>query len=177
MDYSPGQLKELGTQAYQKGEFASAANYFHQAELAYQTQGEPLQAAEMANNCSVAYLQAGNARAALEAAQDTSVVFAQAGDHLREGFALGNQAAALKELGKKNESLQLYRLSAEKLTQAGDKENLIAVNKNIAALEFEKGNQLNSMSAMLDAIRGKEKLTLREKIMRKLFSIVARLLP
>jgi hypothetical protein len=33
------------------------------------------------------------------------------------------------------------------------------------------------MSAMLDAIRGKEKLTLREKIMRKLFSIVARLLP
>lgn len=177
MEYSPEQLKEMGTQAYQKGDFSSAASYFLQAEMAYKTLGNQLEVAEMTNNRSVAQLQAGDARAALEASRDTHLIFARAGDTLREAYALGNQAAALKELGQKSESLKLYKLSAEKLALAGDKENLAVVHKNIASLEFEKGNQINSMSAMLDALRAKEKLTLREKIMRKLFSIVARLIP
>ncbi len=116
-------------------------------------------------------------RPALDACAGTQHVFATAGDTLREGLALGNQAAALKELGQKQESLKLFRLSAARLEKAGDKENLAVVHKTISAIEMESGDKLGAMSAMLDALRAKEKLTLREKFMRWLFSLVSRLMP
>jgi tetratricopeptide (TPR) repeat protein len=177
MEKAPEQLSEQGKQAYQNGNFASAIDYFLKAELLYKNNGDSLQAAEMANNRSVALLQSGDATAALEACKDTHIIFAAAGDSLREGYAFGNQAAALKELGKKSESLKLYKQSAEKLANTDDKENLIIVQKTISALEMETGNKINAMSAMLDALRAKQNLTLREKILRKLFSIVSRLMP
>jgi tetratricopeptide (TPR) repeat protein len=177
MTTTPVPLSEQGKAAYQAGNFQAAADHFLEAEEIYKNNGDFLQAAEMANNRSVALLQAGNALSALEASKDTHLVFAEAKDTLREGFALGNQAAALKELGQKKESLRLYKLSAEKLTLAGDKENLVIVQKTIAALELESGHKIDAMSSMLDALRNKEKLTLREKILRKLYSIAAGFMP
>jgi tetratricopeptide (TPR) repeat protein len=174
---TPLQFNEQGKQAYQAGNFQAAADHFLEAEKSYKIDGDLLQAAEMANNRSVALLQAGNAAAALEASKDTNLVFAEAKDTLREGFALGNQAAALRELGQKKESLRLYKLSAEKLSDAGDKENLVIVQKTISALELESGHKIDAMSSMLDALRAKEKLTLREKILRKLYSIAAGFMP
>jgi tetratricopeptide (TPR) repeat protein len=177
MGNSPQQLKELGSQAYQNGNYTSAIEYFLEAEQGFRNKGDTLQAAEMANNLSVAYLQAGEADKSLAACKGTDLVFAAAGDLLREGFALGNQAAAYKELGDKKQSLKLYKQCAEKLSASGDKENLALVMKNISSLEMENGNQINAMSAMLDALRVKEKLSLREKFLRKLFSLAARFFP
>ena len=177
MDNSPESMAVQAKQAYQAGKFSSASELFLQAEDAYKNTGDELLASEMANNRSVALLQAGDAPGALAACMDTHQVFANTGDSLREGFALGNQAAALKEMGQKKESLRLYRLAADRLHQAGDKENLAIVHKTIAALEMENGDNLGAMSAMLDALRAKQKLTLREKIMRKLFSLASRLMP
>lgn len=166
-----------GKQVYKTGDFQKAAALFLKAEEAYKTQNKAVLAAEMANNRSVALLQAGDASGALAACQDTDKVFESAGDVLREGLALGNQAAALKELGKKKESLKLFRLAAARLEKAGDKENLAVVHKTIAALEMECGDNLGAMSSMLDALRSTEKLTWRQKLMRWLFSLVARLMP
>jgi len=177
MEDSPEKLHDLAKVAYLAGNFDSAADLFLASEMAYKNSDDLLMAAEMTNNRSVALLQAGHAEAALEASLDTHLIFAEAGDTLREGYALGNQAAALKELGQKNKSLKFYKLSAEKLASTGDKENLALVQKTIAALEIESGNTINAMGAMLDSLRSKEKLTMREKIMRKLFSTVSRLMP
>lgn len=177
MENTPENLATLAKQAYQAGRFSSAGDLFFQAEEAYNQNGDVLLASEMANNRSVALLQAGDAAGALSACQDTYKVFAAAGDILREGFSLGNQAAALKELGQKKESLRLYRLSAERLQQAGEKENLAIVHKTIAALEMEEGDNLGAMSAMFDALRAKEKLTLRERILRSLFALASRIMP
>jgi tetratricopeptide (TPR) repeat protein len=177
MDNSAEQLSDKGKEAYQNNDYEMAAVFFLEAEKSFQKDGDSLQAAEMANNRSVALLQAGKAKEAYAASQNTHLIFENVGDSLREGFALGNQAAALNELGKKSESLKLYRLSAEKLQQAGDRENLIVVQKTISSLELESGSKINAMSAMLDALRTKEKLTFREKILRKLFSLVSRLMP
>jgi hypothetical protein len=63
------------------------------------------------------------------------------------------------------------------LEEAGDKENLAVVHKTIAALEMETGDNLGAMSAMLDALRAKEKLTVRERFLRWLFSVASRMLP
>jgi tetratricopeptide (TPR) repeat protein len=177
MMHTPTNSNDKGKEAYQAGDFLAAADYFLEAETIYRNEDNMLQAAEMANNRSVALLQAGKAESALEACKNTHQVFAAAGDSLREGFALGNQAAALKEMGQKEASLRLYRQSAEKLTMAGDKDNLVIVQKTIAALELESGHKINAMSSMLDALRTKEKLTFREKVLRKLYSIVAGFMP
>lgn len=177
MALTPLQLSDQGKEAYQAGNFQAAADNFLKAETIYKDSGDKLQAAEMANNRSVALLQAGKPEAAYDASKDTNLVFAEANDTLREGFAIGNQAAALNEMGQKKESLRLYRISAEKLYKAGDKENLVIVQKTISAMELESGHKIDAMSSMLDALRNKEKLTLREKILRKLYSIVARFMP
>ncbi len=168
---------EFGRLAYEAGNYSAAADMFLKAEQAARTAGDALQAAEMANNRSVALLQAGDAHAALEACDGTEIVFAAAGDIQREGLALGNKAAALRELGRRDESLKQYQLSAERLKKAGDKENLAIVHKTISAIEIEKGDNLGAMSAMLDALQVKEKLTLRERFMRWLFSLASRLMP
>jgi tetratricopeptide (TPR) repeat protein len=168
---------EFGRLAYEAGNYSAAADMFLKAEQACKTVGDELQAAEMANNRSVALLQAGDAQAAFDACAGTEVIFNNAGDTRREGLALGNKAAALKELGRKDESLKLFQLSADRLKKAGDKENLAVVHKTISAIEMEKGDNLGAMSAMLDALQAKEKLTLRERFMRWLFSVASRLMP
>jgi tetratricopeptide (TPR) repeat protein len=168
---------EFGRLAYEAGNYSAAADMFLKAEQAAKTTGDALQAAEMANNRSVAMLQAGDAQSAYDACAGTESVFAGAGDTRREGLALGNMAAALKELGRKDESLKLFTLSADRLKKAGDRENLAVVHKTISALEMEKGDNLGAMSAMLDALQVKEKLTLRERFMRWLFSVASRLMP
>jgi tetratricopeptide (TPR) repeat protein len=163
--------------AYEAGNYAAAADMFLKVEESYKAADDPLMAAEMANNRSVALLQAGDAQAALDACANTHTIFSAAGDSLREGLALGNQAAALKELGQKQESLKFFRLSAARLEKAGDKENLAVVHKTISAIEMESGDNLGAMSAMLDALRAKEKLSLRERFLRWLFSLASRLMP
>jgi tetratricopeptide (TPR) repeat protein len=168
---------EFGRLAYEAGNYAAAAEMFLKAEQVSKASGDNLQAAEMANNRSVALLQAGDAQAAYDACAGTDTIFANAGDTRREGLALGNLAAALKELGRREESLKYYHLSADRLKKAGDKENLAIVHKTISAIEMEKGDNLGAMSAMLDALQVKEKLTLRERFMRWLFSVASRLMP
>jgi len=168
---------EFGRLAYEAGNYSAAADMFQKAEQACKTAGDVLQAAEMANNRSVALLQTGDAQAAYDACAGTEMIFKNAGDTLREGLALGNMAAALKELGRKDESLKLFHLSADRLKKAGDKENLAVVHKTISAIEMEKGDNLGAMSSMLEALQVKDKLTLRERFMRWLFSVASRLMP
>jgi tetratricopeptide (TPR) repeat protein len=177
MDETPEDFADQGRSAYRSGDFLKAASLFLKASETCAEAGNQLLAAEMANNQSVALLQSGDAAAALAASQGTDLIFAQAGDPLREGLALGNQAAALKELGRKKESLELFRQSIPRFEKAGDKENLAVVHKTIAALEMESGDNLGAMSAMLDSMRLTEKLTWRQKIMRWLFSLVSRMMP
>lgn len=172
-----GTSAEFGRLAYEAGNYTAAADMFLKAQETCKLAGDTLQAAEMANNRSVALLQAGDPQAAYDACAGTETVFASSGDTLREGLALGNMAAALKELGRRDDSLRLYKLSADRLKKAGDKENLAIVHKTISAIEMEKGDNIGAMSAMLDALREKEKLTLRERFMRWLFSVASRLLP
>ncbi len=170
-------IGEQAKKAYQDGKYQLAGDLFQKAEDACKAAEKPLDAAEMANNRSVALLQAGDVHGALAACLETDKVFAGVGDIRREGLALGNQAAAYKELGHKKESLRLFRLSAERLEKAGDRDNLAVVLKTIASLEMESGDQIGAMGSMLDAMRLTEKLTWRQKIMRWLFSLVSKLMP
>jgi tetratricopeptide (TPR) repeat protein len=157
--------------AYRSGDFAQSANCYRLGQQLSAAAGDTRKAAELANNASVALLQAGDARAALEAAQGTDEVFAQAGDFRAQAMALGNQAAALDALNRLDEALARYRLCSDLLKQAGDEENRAYVLKNISSLQIRTGHQLEALASMDAALQNTKKLSLKEKILKKLLRV------
>jgi len=163
-------------QAYEMGNFLEAARLFNNAAEGLSRSGDALGAAEQENNRSVALLKAGDAQGALLAAQGTDQVFLQAGDTRRQAIALGNQAAALEGLGKLTEALDFYQQSADLLKQVNDLELRAFVLKNLSALQLRMGRQFEAMASMDAALYPKKKMTLVEKILKKLLKVPLRML-
>jgi tetratricopeptide (TPR) repeat protein len=166
--------KELiaeGQGAYKEKRYSEAASSFEQAARALQASGDSPGAAEAANNSSVAYLQAGSAADALRLAEGTPAVFAAAGDIRRQGMALANQAAALESLHRLPEALETYQLASELLKQAGEKELRALVLENISTLQLRTGNQLQALASMDTALEHKGKLSIRERLLKKLLRV------
>jgi tetratricopeptide (TPR) repeat protein len=163
-------------QAYETGNFLEAARLFNHAAEGLTRSGNPLGAAEEENNRSVALLKAGDAHGALLAVQGTDLVFQQAGDTRRQAIALGNQAAALEGSGKLTEALDYYQQSADLLKQVNDLELRAFVLKNLSALQLKMGRQFEAMASMDAALYPKKKMTLVEKVLKKLLKVPLRML-
>ena len=168
---TPQQLITEGQAAYKSKQYAEAAAAFEQAARAYQAGGDMLNAAEAANNSSVAYLQAGDAANALRQAEGTPAVFAAAGDTRRQGMALANQAAALEALHRLQEALDYYQQASEVLKQADENELRALVLENISSLQLRTGNQLQALASMDSALDQKGKLSIRERLLKKLLRV------
>ena len=91
-------------------------------------------------------------------------------------MALGNQAAALESLGQKKKAKELYIEAAELLKSSGDKELRTFVLKRISAIQVQEGKQFEALGSMFAALENSENLTLREKTLKKLSSLVMRLM-
>jgi tetratricopeptide (TPR) repeat protein len=170
------QISAQAEKAYQAGRHSEAAALYQQATAQYAAQGDRLKAAEMANNHSVALLQAGQAQAALEASSGTDAVFAQTGETRKQGLALGNQAAALEALNRLDEALERYRQCSDLLKQAGDSDSRAYVLKSISALQIRTGHQLEGLASMEAALENKKKLSLQERILKKIIQVPFRML-
>jgi tetratricopeptide (TPR) repeat protein len=163
-------------QAYEKGDFLAAAQLFDQAADSFSAGGDKMGAAEEKNNRSVALLKAGDTQGALQAVQGTDQVFQQGGDIRRQAIALGNLAAALEAAGKLKEALEDYQQSADLLQQVNDMELRAFVLKNLSALQLRMGRQFDAMASMDAALYPKKKMTLVEKILKKLLKVPTRML-
>ena len=157
--------------AYKAKRYNDAAALFEQAARALQTSGDSLAAAEAANNSSVAFLQAGNAADALRLTEGTPAVFADTGDVRRQGMALANQAAALEGLHHLPQALETYQQASELLKQAGEKDLRALVLENISSLQLRTGNQLQALASMDTALDHKGKLSIRERLLKKLLRV------
>ncbi len=169
-----GMLRELiasAEKAYHARQYAEAADLFRQAAGHYTAAGNQVSAAEMANNQSVALLRSGEAQKALEACSGTDEIFAQAGETRQQALALGNQAAALEALDRLDEALHLYRQSSNLLNRIGDQETRAYVLKSISALQIRTGHQFEGLAAMEAALENKKKLSLQERILKKIIQI------
>lgn len=164
-------LIESAEKGYRSGQYAKAATLYQQASELYTEAGDRVQAAEMANNQSVALLQAGQAQAALEACDGTEAVFAQAGETRKQALALGNQAAALEALNRLDEALEHYRESSHLLKEVGDQEYRAHVLKSMATLQLRTGHQFEGLAAMETALENKKKLSVQERILKKIIHI------
>ncbi len=168
---TPSELIAEGKAAYQAKRYGDAAAAFEQAARSYQSAGEGLDAAEAANNASVAWLKGGDASSALRCVEGTPEVFATAGDLRRHGMALANRAAALEGLNRLNEALENYQKAAEVLKQAGEKDLRALVLENISALQLRTGSQLQALASMDAALENKGRLSIRERLLKKLLRV------
>ncbi len=168
---TPQDISQAGKRAYENGQYAQAAALFLQARDAWKDNNAPLEAAEAANNASVSLLQAGEAQAALDVVQGTAAVFLRAGDLKRAGMAWGNAAAALEALERLDEALDAYRQSADLLKQAGETDLRLHVMQAISALQLRSGRQLEALASMQAGLDGVEKLSPKQRLLRRLLQI------
>ena len=161
---------------YQQGAYIRAAEEFNTLAQAYYKEGDHLSAAEMLNNKCVALLMADDARGALDAAQGTEIVFANADDNARHAMALGNQAACQEELANYQEAIILYESAAELFKDIGDNEHYSLVKGKISSIQLISGNKIHALLTMKDALEAKQKLSLKEKFLSKLFKLPTRII-
>ncbi len=165
-----------GQNAYQGEDYAEALRCFGEAARLYSEAGQALDAAEMANNQSVCHLKNGDAQAALQAALGSEEIFAQAGDVRRQAMALGNQAAAYEALKQNKAALQYYERSAQLLRQSNDAELRALVLKSLSALQMRSGQRFEALATMQIALECQPRLSVRERILRRLLKIMFALL-
>jgi tetratricopeptide (TPR) repeat protein len=169
-------LSKEGRRAYEKGDYNGAARAFEAVVKGYVALENELQAAEMANNCSVAYLQAGDAASALRIVEGSPETFSDAGDIRRQAIALGNRAAALDALGRKEEALNAYQQSAQLLEQTGEDELRAHLMQSLSALQLRSGRQMEALVSMQDGLNGLKKPTFKQRFLKKLIQAPFRFL-
>ena len=165
-ELDPASLAEQAKAAYKARQYQRAAQLFQQAAEGFTLGRNGLLAAEMKNNESVSHLQAGNPQKAFETALGTDKVFEGANDIKRQAMAIGNQAAALDEMGRLAEALSLYELSAELFSQVNEKDMRALMLKSAAGIKLKRGRIAESAVQMMSALEAAQHLTLFQRILR-----------
>ncbi len=173
---TPAQLARDGKTAFEKQDYPQAAAAFQAAENGFRASGDDLNAAEMANNRSVALLQNDDSQAALEAVMGTAEIFAESGDRKRQALSLGNQAAALGALGRKEEAEKLYWEAAQILKELGEDDMRASVLQSISRLQMGSGRYMEAIASMESGIEGIQKPSLTQRMLKKLLSIPGKLM-
>ncbi len=163
---------DQGKIAFQEGDFKSAVHFFSEAAKRYSDDGKKLDEAEAKNNLSVALLQAKRAKESLEAAKGTDVIFAEADDKLRQAMALGNQAAALDELGDLDDAIALYQRSASLFGEINEGDFQETVLKSIAAIELRSGRLQDTAQTMLGSLNATKKPSIFQRFLKFILRIV-----
>ncbi len=172
MENTAIELSQKGKKAFEKGDFESAIQIFSDSAEAYLKEENFLDAAEANNNLSVALLQIEKAKEALDAAKGTDLIFAAAEDRFRQAMALGNQAAALAELGDTDEALALYRKSATLFGEIGESDYQETVLKAIAAIELKNGKLQDTAYTMLESLGSVKKPNLFQRFLKFILRII-----
>lgn len=167
----PTKLSKKAKAAYKAGEYKKAAELFNDAANGFSLTGDKFMVAEMLNNQSVALLQNKDPESALRVILETDRVFAEAGDTRREAMTYGNQGAAYEALGKFEEALVKYQKAADLLKETDDKELRAYVLQSLSTLQLKTGNQLQSLATMQAALESKKKLSLKDRLLKKLLKI------
>jgi tetratricopeptide (TPR) repeat protein len=174
---SPQMLADEAQQAYQRGDYAAAAQTYLAAAQSFDALQDRLTAAEMRNNASVAWLKANRAAAALTAVDGTPAVFAEAKDIRREGIAWGNLASAMEANKRIPEACQAYEKSIELLESCGEREFCAYANKSLAALKLRTGQQIEALARMDAGLSDLPQLSASQKLLKRLLSLRRRILP
>lgn len=165
------QQAEQGLRAFRGKNYPEAIACFTQAMQLFDAEGDLVQKGEMANNLSVAYLQSGDSTRALQVLAHISDIYVQANDQRRAALTMGNQAAALEASGDSAAALEKYQQCSDILKALGDHETRAPVLQAISQLQMRTGHQLEALATMDAALYNKKKLSLTERVLKKLLRI------
>ena len=166
MEKEPHQLAEEGKRAFAAARYDEAARLFADAARGYSLGRDGLHAAEMNNNRSVALLKNNQPQESLDAALGTDKVFEAASDAMRQGMALGNQAAALEAMKRNDEALDLYDRAAAIFAETGDGDMRSLVLKSAAAIRLKQGKLNDTAMDMLGSLGAVEKPSLLQRFLK-----------
>jgi len=174
MDNSSLKLKAESN--YIEKKYSEAAqNYLELANESYLA-GNEAEQAELKNNASVAFLLAGNCQAAYESSFQTELVFLKSGNLKFAGMSLGNQAAALEELGRNKEALTLFEKGAQVLKEAGENDLRAYILKRISVIKLKQGQHLEALATMDAALDNVNSLSKKERFLKRLSNFVFKLI-
>ena len=159
-------LADEGKKAFEAAKYEAAADLFARAARGYADLKDKVNAAELRNNLSVALLKLHKDQDALDAALGTDEVFAGIRDARRQGMAIGNEAAALENLGRLDEALTAYERSAGLLADAGEGDLRALVLKAAAGIQLRRGKVTESGIRMIGALEAKRHATIFERLLR-----------
>lgn len=174
--YIPADLDRLGKNAFQKGKYTEAAEYFEAARQGYQIAQDLLSAAEMANNSSVAYLKAGEYQAALDVVEGTEAVFESAGDVRRQAMAIGNYAAALESLGRVDEAIRMYEKADGLFKEIGEHDLRAPILQSLSTLQFKSGRSFEGLANLNAGFEEGGKTNLRRRLLKAVTGLPIRFL-
>jgi len=173
---SPEDLSIMAMRHFNKKDYKNASDLFLKALDGFKKNNDEIMVAETKNNLSVAFLLLGDSQAALDYAQGTDTIFKEFNDNKRQAMALGNQAAAYEALNRIPEAIERYKQSSEILMDSDENELRSYLLKNLSTLQLKHGQQLEAVATMQAAMNSKKKLSLKEKVLKKLLDTPFRLM-
>ena len=173
---SPEKLSREALDAYQRGAYEDAVHGFTAARRKFLDRGDEINAAEAANNLSVVLLQMDQPHEALEAVQGTPEIFRNTGNQQMDAMALGNLAAALEATGEVRQAEECYLQALECLGESDDQETRSYILQALSRLQLRGGKPFDALTSMQGALDSQPRLSLRDRILRKLFKLPGRLL-
>lgn len=161
------ELQEQGIKLFQQKDYEAAARLFHQAQSAYDTDGQRDMVAEMQTNIGLVHRVLGEHQQALDSMQAALTTFQELNDSVRAAKVLGNMGGVYAALGDKEQAYNCYRQAADIFDEHGEKklygETLIAMGDlqvrdgkiMVGAATYEAGlEQLESLSTGQKVIKG-----------------------
>lgn len=173
---TPSSQADQALKDFRDGRVEAALEGFSYAREAYQSEGDVAKAAEMANNLSVAHLKLENPEQALRAVEGTPKVFKDLGDKLNAARAYGNLGSALEATGSKDDAEAAYKNAISLFSEIGDKEGESYTLQSLSKLQLNRGRPVEALASMEASMEAKQKRSLRERLLQKLFKIPFRLL-
>ncbi len=133
------QLNERGLDAYNKGQYREALNYYQQALLIAQEKGDWAKKGAMLNNIGTVYKSQGQYDQALEYFQQALVIAREKGDRAGEGSTLNNIGLVYQSQGQYDQALEYYQQALVIVREVGDRAGEGTTLNNIGVVYDSQG--------------------------------------
>ena len=155
---SPDELKEVGLQQFQQGQYAQAVETFTTAVAAYSDIGDENGRAEMLNNIGVTQRTRKKNKEAIAAFNEAITVFQQQGDLHKLAQTQANLADLYQFSKKQNEAARYYGEAAATFAQLGDRQKQSQVLRTYSLMRMRQGNWLEALMRMEESLSVRPRL-------------------
>jgi hypothetical protein len=80
-------------------------------------------------------------------------------------------------LGDTEKAIEKFQAASDLLKEIGDESLRAYILQNLSGLQLKSGDQFQSIATMHTALENKEKLSLKEKFLKKLLRIPFKMMP